>query len=93
MVPNSLENQIISYPGNTHTFQEVIHNKIAKSANQQRKRFAILTMHAERSFMCSVNSTKDRASKRLRTIANNKEVKRFDCARSFGKAALKLWRS
>ena len=27
------------YPGNTFIFQEVTHSKVAKSANQHRKRF------------------------------------------------------
>ena len=36
--------------------------------------------------LCVVlNSTKDKASKRLRTGANSKVVKRFECARSFAR--------
>ena len=49
--------------------KEVNHNKIAKSTNQHRKHFMILTMDTELSFMYRLvlTSTKDRTSKRQKT--------------------------
>ena len=45
---------ILVIPRQYFIFQEVNHNKIAKSIDQHKNVFTILTMHTEHSFMCSV---------------------------------------